>query len=93
MNELGRCIIEVLERKGEVDFDALQHELHPDGWAKAYGIEPEEYRDVRRKGVRIVNPYIKTLNMLIAEGKIRRYVDRRLEAGVERLPRFAYSLA
>jgi len=93
MNDLGRSIIEILKRMGDVDFDALQNELPPDGWAQAYGIEPDEFRDAIRKGVDIVNPYIKTLDMLIDEGKIRRHVDRRLEAGVEGLPRFAYSLA
>lgn len=92
-NELGRLILHVLKRKGEVDFDALRYELYPDGWARAFGIEAEQFKDLRRKGVRIINPYIETLDMLISEGKIRRHIDRRLEAGVERLPRFAYSLA
>lgn len=92
MNELGGIITEVL-RNGEVDFRALWHELNPDGCATAYGITPEEWQDLRKRGVSVVNPYIETLDMLIAEGKIRRRIDWRLEGGVEGTPRFAYSLA
>jgi len=44
-------------------------------------------------GVSVNNPYFKTLDMLMAGGKIRRRIDRRLEGGVEGTPRFAYSLA
>lgn len=92
-NELGRLIMDVLRQKGEVDFRVLWYELNPVGWAQAFGIEPEDFTDLRMRGVGIVNPYIETLDMLIAEGKIKRRIDRRLEAGVERLSRFAYSLA
>lgn len=93
MNELGRLIMDVLQRKGEVDFRVLWYELNPDGWARAYGITPEEWQGLRKMGVSIVNPYIATLDMLLAEGKIRRRIDRRLEGGVEGTPRFTYSLA
>lgn len=92
-NEAGRQIVEVLRRKGEVDFRVLVYELNPDGWARSFGIMPEEWQELRKKGVSIVNPYIETLDMLIAEGTIRRRIDRRLEGGVDGTPRFAYSLA
>jgi len=42
--------------------------------------------------VSIVNPYIRTLDMLIADGMIRERVDLRLEGGVPDTPRFSYSL-
>jgi len=92
-NELCRLIVDVLGRKGEVDFRDLWYELNPNGWARAFGIAPEEWRGLRKRGISIVNPYIRALDTLIAEGKIARRIDRRLEAGVEGLPRFAYSLA
>ena len=92
-NKLGRLIIDVLRQRDEVDFRNLWNILYPDSWAQAFGIKPEEFKDLRKRGVGIVNPYIETLDMLIAEGKIRRRIDSRLEAGVERTPRFAYSLS
>ncbi|MEM4726681.1 MAG: hypothetical protein QXD04_00295 [Candidatus Bathyarchaeia archaeon] len=92
-NELGRAIQEVLERRGEVDFRDLWHQLVPDGWARALGVTPSEFEELRRRGISIVNPYIETLEMLVEEGKVHCRVDRRLEAGVEGVPRLTYSLA
>ncbi|MFQ6053138.1 MAG: hypothetical protein ACE5OO_02765, partial [Candidatus Bathyarchaeia archaeon] len=92
-DELGRLILDILKRRGEVDFRVLWYELNPDGWARAYGITPEEWRELRRRGVSVVSPYIDTLDMLIAEGRIRRRIDRRTEGGVEGTPRFAYAIA
>jgi glutamine phosphoribosylpyrophosphate amidotransferase len=89
--ELGRAIMEILERRGEVDFRELHHELNPNGWARALGITPNEFEELRRKGISIVNPYIETLEMLVGEKKINCRVDRRLEAGVEGVPRLAFS--
>ena len=91
-NEAGRQIVEVLKRKCEVDFRVLWYELNPDGWARSFGVTPEEWQELRKRGVSIVNPYIETLDMLLAEGKIRRRIDRRYEGGIEGTPRFAYSL-
>jgi hypothetical protein len=93
MNELSRLIVDVLRKKGELDFWVLRNELNPDGWAYAYGIPSEEWTGFRKNGVSIVNPYIRTLDMLLAEGKIYRRVDLRPEGGIEGTPRFSYSLA
>lgn len=93
VSELSRLIIDVLRQKGEADFRVLWYELYPDGWAQALGVEPKEVKGFRKNGVAIVNPYIETLDTLIAGGKIRSRIDRRLEGGVEGTPRFAYSLA
>ncbi|MBS7637942.1 hypothetical protein KEJ49_03495 [Candidatus Bathyarchaeota archaeon] len=92
-NELGRAILEVLERRGEVDFRNLWYELNPQGWARSLGISPSEFEELRRRGISIVNPYIATLEMLVEEKKIICRVDRRLEAGVEGVPRYTYSLS
>ncbi len=91
-NELGRAVQEVLEREGEVDFRDLWHRLNPHGWARALGIAPSEFSELRRRGISIVNPYIETLEMLVKEKRIRCRVERRLEAGVEGVPRYKYSL-
>ena len=93
MNKLGRLIVEVLRKNGELDFWVLRNELNPDGWANAYGISSEEWMEFRKNGVSIVNPYIKTLDMLLAERKIHRRVDLRPEGGIDGTPRFSYSLA
>lgn len=90
--ELGRAILEALERRGELDFRDLWYELNPQGWARALGITPSEFEELRRKGISIVNPYIETLEGLVEGKRIQCRVDRRLEAGVEGVPRFAYSL-
>ena len=91
-NEAGRRIMDVLKQRGEVDFRVLWYELNPEGWARSFGITPDEWQELRKRGVSIVNPYIETLDMLLSERKIRRRIDRRLEGGVEGTPRFAYSL-
>lgn len=93
MNMLGRLIIDVLSKKGELDFWMLRNELNPDGLAHAYGISSGEWTKFRKNGISVVNPYIRTLDMLLAEGKIYRRVDLRNEGGIEGTPRFSYSLS
>ncbi|RJS86831.1 hypothetical protein CW701_01645, partial [Candidatus Bathyarchaeota archaeon] len=91
---LKELILDVLRREGETDVRDLWYKLFPEGWAKALGISKEEAeRLIMREGVTIGNPYFEVLEELVEEGLIRRRVDRRLEAGVEGVPRFAYSLA
>lgn len=91
-NELERHILELLEKRRELDFKVIERFLNKKGFAEALGISQEKWREYRKSGVSIVNPYIETLDMLIAEEKIRRRIDRRLEGGVEGTPRFSYSL-
>jgi len=92
-NELGRSFIGVLEDKGEIDFREMWYTLNPDAWAKAYGISPEEWNELRKGGVSVVNPDIDVVDMLLAEGKIVQRIDPRWEGGVEDTPRFSYVLA
>ncbi|MCD6480624.1 hypothetical protein J7L65_07595 [Candidatus Bathyarchaeota archaeon] len=90
---LKELILEVLRREGETDVRDLWYKLFPEGWAKALGISKEEAeRLIMKEGVTIGNPYFEVLDELVEEGLIRRRVDRRLEAGVEGVPRFTYSL-
>jgi hypothetical protein len=90
---LAELIIEVLRREGEVDVRELSHKLYPEGWARALGISTGEVeRLIMKEGVVIGNPYFEVLDALIEAGRIKRRIDRRLEAGVEGVPRFAYSL-
>lgn len=91
-NILGNRILGLLKCKGELDYKVLERELNEEGLAEALGISQEKWEAHKKAGISIVNPYIETLDMLIAEGKIKRRIDRRLEGGVEGTPRFAYSL-
>jgi glucosamine 6-phosphate synthetase-like amidotransferase/phosphosugar isomerase protein len=92
-NDLGRQILGLLKKRGELDFRRIFHALFPEGWAQAYGISPEMMDKYRQAGVSIVNPYIEVVDMLIAEGKIMERVDLRPEGGVPDTPRFSYDLA
>jgi glucosamine 6-phosphate synthetase-like amidotransferase/phosphosugar isomerase protein len=92
-NKLADLIIETLQEKKYSDFRELFYALNPNGWAEAYGITPLKWETHRKNGVSIVNPYIEVVDMLIKEGKIVERIDRRLEGGVERTPRFFYVLA
>jgi glucosamine--fructose-6-phosphate aminotransferase (isomerizing) len=78
----------------DLDFYRLWYALDKTHWAKAYGVEQEEWRTLRRdKGVSIVNPFIEVLDELIEAGKIRKSIDYRREGCTARTPRFLYSLA
>lgn len=90
---LADLIVDVLRREGEVDVRDLSYKLYPEGWAEALGVSKEEVeRLMRKEGVVIGNPYIEVLEDLLRKGIIRCRVDRRLEAGVEEVPRFTYCL-
>jgi glucosamine--fructose-6-phosphate aminotransferase (isomerizing) len=78
----------------DLDFFRLWYALDKTHWARAYGVEQEEWRALRRdKGVSIVNPFIEVLDELIEAGKIRKSIDYRREGCTARTPRFLYSLA
>ncbi|MBS7631178.1 hypothetical protein KEJ47_06345 [Candidatus Bathyarchaeota archaeon] len=85
-------ILEVLKRRSPIDFRDLWYELYPLGWARAYGVKPEEFEKLREMGVSIVNPYIGTLDEMASKGRIKRWIAKRPEAGVEYVPRYTYSL-
>ncbi len=78
----------------DLDFFRLWYALDKTHWARAYGVEQEEWRALRRdKGVSIVNPFIEVLDELIEAGKIEKSIDYRREGCTARTPRFLYSLA
>ncbi len=78
----------------DLDFYRLWYALDKTHWARAYGVEQEEWRALRRdKGVSIVNPFIEVLDELIEAGKIEKSIDYRREGCTARTPRFLYSLA
>ncbi|MDP2899970.1 MAG: hypothetical protein Q8O47_03250 [Candidatus Bathyarchaeota archaeon] len=78
----------------DLDFYRLWYALDKTHWARAYGVEQEEWRALRRdKGVSIVNPFIEVLDELIEAGKISKSIDYRREGCTARTPRFLFSLA
>jgi glucosamine 6-phosphate synthetase-like amidotransferase/phosphosugar isomerase protein len=89
---LKEAIVNILSY-GDSDFADLKDALNHNLLARAYGKNQDEWAEMRRNGVDIVNPYIETLNELIEEGRIRQRIDPRLEGGTPNTPRFAYSLA
>jgi glutamine phosphoribosylpyrophosphate amidotransferase len=90
---LKKIILTIIEA-GETDFRSIDKALgYNAGWAKVYDVPPEEWRNLTRFMLEIVNPLIETLDELIAEGKITRRISPRLEGGVPDTPRYAYSLA
>ncbi len=77
----------------DLDFYRLWYALDRTHWAKAYGIELDEWRALRRDyGVSIVNPFIEVLDELIAAGRISKKIDYRAEGCCLRTPRFLYHL-
>ncbi len=70
----------------------MWYELHPDGWAEAYGITTREWEDLRDSGVHMVNPFIDVVEALKRDDRIVEYVDHRTELGIEGTPRFMYTL-
>jgi len=91
-SELGAHILDLLRRKGELDYKVLERQLNKNGLAKALGISQEKWEEYKREGVTVVNPYIKTLDTLIAQGKIRERIDLRPEGGIPDTPRYSYAL-
>jgi glucosamine--fructose-6-phosphate aminotransferase (isomerizing) len=78
----------------DLDFHRLWYSLDKTHWAKAYGLDQEEW-DVlcRDYGVSIVNPLIDTLDELIESGKVKKSIDYRREGCTAKTPRFLFSLA
>jgi len=91
--ELGGRILDMLKKGTELDYKVMERALNKDGMAQALGISQERYREYMREGVSIVNPLIKTLEMLLRKGYIEERIDMRAEGGVEDTPRYSYSLA
>jgi len=85
-------ILEALKRRSPIDFRDLWYELYPLGWAKAYGVKPEELEKLRESGVSVVNPFIDTLDEMASKSQIKKWIAKRPEAGVEYIPRYTYSL-
>jgi glucosamine 6-phosphate synthetase-like amidotransferase/phosphosugar isomerase protein len=91
-NRLAGVILDILNEKGEFDFMQIREALNPDGWAQGYGISNERWREVYRLGVRIVNPFIEVMDILLADGVIQEKVALKDEGGVPDTPRYSYSL-
>ncbi|MGD2142186.1 MAG: hypothetical protein PVH79_01745 [Candidatus Bathyarchaeota archaeon] len=91
-NLLGAYILDLLKKNGELDYKVLERHLNKNGIAQALGISQEKWEEYRRAGVTIVNPYIKTLDMLIARGEVQERIDLRPEGGIPDTPRYSYSL-
>ena len=91
-NELGAHILDLLSRKGELDYKVLERHLNRNGMAQALELSREKWEEYRREGVTVVNPYIRTLDTLIAQGKIRERIDLRPEGGIPDTPRYSYAL-
>jgi glucosamine 6-phosphate synthetase-like amidotransferase/phosphosugar isomerase protein len=92
-DRLAGIILDMLKEKGELDFMQIRVALNPDGWAQSYGVSPDRWRELDKMGVRIVNPFIEVVDILLAEGRVRERVDLRSEGGVPDTPRYSYALA
>jgi glucosamine--fructose-6-phosphate aminotransferase (isomerizing) len=95
--ELDQCvlaeeILQVLKNEEEINFIDLWKLIFPDKVSKAYYQSAIEIAKMKQNGISIVNPYIHTLDMLVNEGKIKQFVRRNKEAGVENTPRYNYKL-
>jgi glucosamine--fructose-6-phosphate aminotransferase (isomerizing) len=95
--ELDQCvlaeeILQVLKNEEEINFIDLWKLIFPNKVAKAYNKSAIELERMKQNGISIVNPYIHTLDMLVNEGKIKQFVRRNKEAGVENTPRYNYKL-
>ena len=76
-----------------LDFLRLWYALDKTHWAKAYGVDQEQWKALRRDyGVSIVNPFIEALDELIEAGKIKKWIDYRAEGCYAKTPRFMYGL-
>jgi glucosamine--fructose-6-phosphate aminotransferase (isomerizing) len=94
VNELGRQIVDVLDEKGETHSVPLYFELvGGGGFAMALGLPQEEWEEVRGAGFGEANYIIETIDMLVAEGKVRIRTEVRAEWGLDNVPRLMFSLA
>jgi glucosamine 6-phosphate synthetase-like amidotransferase/phosphosugar isomerase protein len=77
----------------DLDFHRLWYALDKTHWAKAYGVNQEEWKALRRDyGVSIVNPLIEEVDELISDGKIGKRIDYRAEGCYSKTPRFMYNI-
>ena len=89
---LKEGILSILD-VADLDFHRLWYALDKTHWAKAYGINREKWKTLRRDyGVSIVNPLIEVLDELINEGKIAKSIDYRAEGCCMKTPRFMYHI-
>jgi len=94
MNEFKakRKIVETLKEKGETDVRVLFYAVGSEGWADVYDVSVEEWREYRKQGIYVMNPYFEVLESMVRDGILVESVDPRLEGGVEGVPRYSYVL-
>lgn len=93
VNLLGERFEDVLREKGRRDFREMWYDLNPDAWAEAYGLSVDEWNQLRKAGVSVVNPFIEVVEMLKREFRVVESIDPRVEGGVAGTPRFSYVIA
>lgn len=82
-----------IEAKEELDVRKLFYALHPEGWAEVFDVTSEEWKNCRKAGVYVMNPYFELLEELVENGDLMVRVDYRSEGGFDEVPRFSYRLA
>jgi glucosamine 6-phosphate synthetase-like amidotransferase/phosphosugar isomerase protein len=92
-NRIAEIILNLVKEAGEIDFMQIRSALNSEGWAKGYGVTTERWKEYYKLGVRIVNPFIEVMDILVAEGKIQERIALKDEGGVPDTPRFSYTLA
>jgi glucosamine 6-phosphate synthetase-like amidotransferase/phosphosugar isomerase protein len=95
MNEFKakRKIVETLKKKGEQDVRVLFYAVGSENWADIYEVTVEEWKESRKQGIYVMNPYFEVLESLVRDGVLVESVDPRLEGGIEGVPRYSYRLA
>lgn len=92
-NGLAELVLNMVKEESDIDFMQILSALNPEGWAKIYGVSTERWKEVYQLGVRIVNPFIEVMDILVAEGKMQERVTLKDEGGVPDTPRFSYALS
>lgn len=91
-NILAERILRALERTGRLEIREISRALHPEGWAEAFGLSSETWRDIRRDGILFNNEYFDILETMVSDGFLSEEVSLVSEAGVPDIPKFFYSL-
>ena len=93
VNELGRQIIDVLDKKGETGLLPLFFSLEEGRLDKAFSLSQKEWEDIHKGGFGDTNYILEAIDMLVAEGTVKARTEVRAERGLESVPRLVFSLA
>ena len=76
-----------------MDVRNLFYALHPQGWAEVFNITVDEWKEYRKSGIYVMNPYFELLEEMVIKGDITENIDIRSEGGIDTVPRYSYTLS